>query len=64
MNTDIWNRLAKKLAKRISPYIEFKGGNAVDEEFLTELFEKEIKNFAEEYIVRVFFTVKNKGDKE
>lgn len=58
MNPDIWKDLAEKLAKRICPFIEFKGGGTpVEEKFLADLLEKEIKEFADKRIARICFMV-------
>ena len=62
MKVDIWKDLAKKLAKRVCPFIEFKSGTKVEEEFMADLLEEEIKKFAEEYIARIYFMVEKDED--
>ena len=57
MKVDIWKDLAKKLAKRICPLIELKSDGKVEEEFMANLLEEEIKKFAEERIARICFMV-------
>lgn len=58
MKVDIWKDLAERLAKRICPFIEFEGGGTpVEEGYLADVLEEEIKKFADERIARICFMV-------
>lgn len=59
-DVDLWKVLAMKLAKRVCPFIRFKGSDnlPVEETYLAGIFEEEIKKFAEDRIVRVYQKVK------
>ena len=62
MDLNLWKDLAKKLAERICPFVEFKSGGKIEVKFLAELIEKEIEKFADERIVMIYQKVELNED--